>query len=388
MSGQPDGAIIVRRPHRDSLIMALPFCAVAAISVVVAVLSAIEDEGVAVPVLMAVIAVALCFVVVVKAFAARALLYPDRLEVHTGFRFGCAPRAGLLGYRAVPNARSSNHRLVLAGGGHVDVEPYVYNAPQLQSVFAHLPDLDEQDLARSTEALENDPALGATPWERRGAVARMRSVATVGNIAGFACGASLVFWRPLPGSVAVAALLLAPLALGLHIWSRGVLALDARSTDARPSLSTMLMTPLIGLAISSFYLHIVDERSLAVLALGGGCLILAAAATLDEELRGTWSLFGVATFASFFYAYGFVVYANMLLDRAPPKTYTVRVQDKHVTHGKSTTYYVDLAPWGPLAASDIRVDAGFYEAVDAGSHICIALKPGWLGIRWFDPQLC
>ena len=46
------------------------------------------------------------------------------------------------------------------------------------------------------------------------------------------------------------------------------------------------------------------------------------------------------------YGYGFVTVADTLLDHAPATTFATSVIGEHEVHGKSTTYYLDLAPGG------------------------------------------
>ncbi len=48
------------------------------------------------------------------------------------------------------------------------------------------------------------------------------------------------------------------------------------------------------------------------------------------------------------YGYGFVTVADTLLDHAPATTFATSVVGEHEVHGRSTTYYLDLAAWGPF----------------------------------------
>ena len=52
------------------------------------------------------------------------------------------------------------------------------------------------------------------------------------------------------------------------------------------------------------------------------------------------------------YGYGFVTVADTLLDHAPATTFATSVVGEHEVHGKSTTYYLDLAAWGPFAGTN------------------------------------
>jgi len=54
------------------------------------------------------------------------------------------------------------------------------------------------------------------------------------------------------------------------------------------------------------------------------------------------------------------VEANVQLDRSQGTPYAAVVQRKEVISGKSTTYRLDLSPWGPNAgANDLDIKLNF-----------------------------
>jgi hypothetical protein len=89
------------------------------------------------------------------------------------------------------------------------------------------------------------------------------------------------------------------------------------------------------------------------------------------------------------YGYGVVAHGNRLLDRSDPDVFHVEVLDKRVSTGKSTSYYLELAPWGPRTESaEAEVDRDFHDRVRPGGTVCVYLWPGALKIRWFEVWEC
>jgi hypothetical protein len=67
----------------------------------------------------------------------------------------------------------------------------------------------------------------------------------------------------------------------------------------------------------------------------------------------------------------------------------VPVTGKHTVSGKSTTYYLDLAPWGPLQKPNkISVSSSSYRDAVPGDQICLDLHPGRLQAQWYQRVDC
>ena len=87
-------------------------------------------------------------------------------------------------------------------------------------------------------------------------------------------------------------------------------------------------------------------------------------------------------------AYGAGAYLDALSTKSPVGSYVVAVQDKSVSRGRSTSYYLDLAPWGDQPARSVRVSSALYDQVDVGSNVCIDRYRGDLRVPWFNVGLC
>lgn len=81
--------------------------------------------------------------------------------------------------------------------------------------------------------------------------------------------------------------------------------------------------------------------------------------------------------------------ANGLLPQEPPAKYEVRVLGKHVSSGKSHSYYLRLPPFGPVRdAADWDVGSYMYKRLNVGDRACMYVYPGALHEPWYRVELC
>lgn len=74
---------------------------------------------------------------------------------------------------------------------------------------------------------------------------------------------------------------------------------------------------------------------------------------------------------------------NGLLDLEEPKTYPVMVEEKHISSGKSTSYYCTILLENG-ESFDLSVSKPDYEQINAGEQIVIAHHSGGLGIEYLS----
>ena len=89
------------------------------------------------------------------------------------------------------------------------------------------------------------------------------------------------------------------------------------------------------------------------------------------------------------YGYGAVEVGDTLFDGKPGVGYSSQVESKRVVSGRSETYYLQVAPWGPVEqAGEVSVPSELYEAVQPGELVCMTLHPGRLGAQWYRMGPC
>jgi hypothetical protein len=254
---------------------------------------------------------------------------------------------------------------------------------------AHFPDLNQADTeAQLTTALTRED-LGRTPEERQLQLEQARRTALVLNVAGGLAAAWLLL-HPQPYQWAVAAGLLVPLlAAGALWWHQGTLQLAEAKNSPYPSVLVALGAPALVLVLRTLFdVEFVDYGQVwplvAQLGLAYG-LLLALGARSWLFGRGTALNTGPTLLVlAFLYGYGAGTMFDTAFDEAPGRRYPAQVLSKHLSRGKTTTYYLHLTPWGPIhTAQDVTVDAGLYDYVEPGSPVHVYLYPGRLGAAWF-----
>ena len=121
----------------------------------------------------------------------------------------------------------------------------------------------------------------------------------------------------------------------------------------------------------------------------GSAMLAGAAFWRDPWLKQHRGIAVVLLLLCCSYGYGAGMQINALLDGSTPQTYRVVVTAKHVSHGKSTSYHLSLAPWGPRASGqDLMVPYSRYAVLKPGDTVCMLLRAGALGVAWSELGRC
>jgi hypothetical protein len=245
--------------------------------------------------------------------------------------------------------------------------------------LARLPDLDAAELQKSEVELLADAVAPRT-------VARVRALARGLNGAALAA----MLWGtlyPQPYRLAVAMLMVLPFAAlaALLRWP-SLLRLDGRRNDAHPQVAAAFWLPGCALGLRA----LLDYQPLTwtplVAPIAVGAVLLAVAAVLaDRSLRPRPGVWLALLLPTGFYAWGALAQLNALFDRSPPHMQETRVVEKHVDHGRHTSYHLTLAAgWpDPARETDARVSRARYHATAPGDAVTVTVRDGALGVAWF-----
>jgi hypothetical protein len=117
-------------------------------------------------------------------------------------------------------------------------------------------------------------------------------------------------------------------------------------------------------------------------------LVAAPFGTLGQGGSVPGRIFALLFFVGF-YGYGFTVVLNTQSDHGPRQSYRTLVTGKHTSSGRSTSYILELAPWGPMQKMNtISVSSREYGQATEGDSVCFALHPGALHIAWYVQRDC
>jgi hypothetical protein len=354
-----------------------------------------SPSGPASPVLLLPAAALMCFGAYLLASVARSkvVLTADAIEVHGILSVRRLARDAIAGRRLQWANRQQGWLLCPkdTSAKPLRVASSTFRADALYDAWINaLPDLDAQE-ARAAEAeIAADPELGATPAERLARLAAGQRLSKAFNIAAIAL-AVWGFFYPYPYAAALLSLAVLPwLTIAVVARSAGLYRVGRWRNDVRPVFGPALAAPAVALllrALTDF--GVLDwPRTLLFAALAA--VVLCSAVMLSDPAtrtrpHGALLWFGVACA----YGLGTIVLADSTLDRAPGNEYRVQVLGKHMTHGRSTSYYLTLAPWGPVRqVRSVSVPHRLYSETGVGSAVCIHQGPGSLGIPWYAIRSC
>ncbi|WP_462254589.1 hypothetical protein [Ferruginibacter sp.] len=120
------------------------------------------------------------------------------------------------------------------------------------------------------------------------------------------------------------------------------------------------------------------------------CLIILTILFLTHKLiakttRNKWWIYTSLIFNVSLYSYAGTYAANCTYDYSEPTIYESEVLEKTISRSRrSTTYYVEVAPWGHHYDKErISVSATQFAELNIGDKINIDLKKGLFNIPWY-----
>ena len=318
-------------------------------------------------------------------------LYPDRL-VRPGL---ISPvvlyRSDIEGVSRIHTSRSGSYFNVVAlpgRGQSVTFNGRLRSDPVFAEWLSGAPDPTLVAKAADRAKVLADDRYGSTEAER----ARRLQWAT-GIVIGFSlvC-AGLALWLgfmepPAPLSLVVALACLS-IAYALAGASSGLIVMWRPQMGVRPPALAGFL-PAAALAFRGLATgHLLTPEPLviaaAVVGLAVGLLLFQQSPMAARRLQ---SAIALGVFGALL-AYGAGAFADALSVGHPDHSYVVAVQGKHVSRGRSTTYYLDLDAWGDRPAAAVSVSSNLYYAVVEGSSVCIDHYRGDLRLPWFNIGLC
>ena len=272
-------------------------------------------------------------------------------------------------------------------GGPISFPAYVREDPVVVRWLAGALDPQDEAIKADRAAILADPAYGATQQERAARLEMARRAMVALALAGACGGAWLGFRGPLSGEMTLLAIgagligaVIVVASQGLIVWLPGA--------KARPSALGAL-GPLAGLvARAAFTVHLHDATPLMIAAAVVGVAAAGALALRPlAALGGQRAAIGVGVMAGVA-AFGAAELIDVAFDRGRPDTYATVVEDKHVSHGRSTTYTLDLAAPAGRGAESVSVGSAAYDRAQTGDTVCVVDHPGAVGAPWFELADC
>jgi heme-degrading monooxygenase HmoA len=369
------------------LILGLPFIVGGGFAIFITA----ANSGRAVEVFMPIFFIGIGLYLAAYVLRSRVVIDGTRIEVRDAFRDRAAELSEIEGFRTISSRNGKYTQLCLKEGrGKITLSQSFDTDDDYRAWFQQLTDLDARDRDVLLSEISQDAELGSTPEERLNALKQAKAINIAVIAAAVAAAVGLDFGTSNFHLLSAVILALVPVAVLLLMQRSPLLyAVFKKKADPRAELSIALVIAGFGLALGIRNLHFVSMQPILLMALPVALVYIASffnSARKSSSSLG--SVYGLLIFAGL-YSYPLVVLADTLLDTASPTSYTVPVTGKHTVSGKSTTYYLDLAPWGPLQKPNkISVSSSSYRDAVPGDQICLDLHPGRLHALWYQRVDC
>jgi len=252
------------------------------------------------------------------------------------------------------------------------------------------PNLDAINFNQEKEAILRYADFGGTEDQRAANLNHAAKIANGVNIVGVLAGGWTLF-LPRPYAYAIMASIIMPIiALVIMMNFRGLIRLNQKQGSAFPYVTYAVFAPGLALALRAMLdFNIFDYSRIWIPAvvIGVAYVVIANVVSKEFGLKSAMDYFTIVvlTTITFAYGYGAVVVVNCLFDKSVPQVFHAKVLDKRISSGKTTSYYLELAPWGERdEADEVSVPEDVYDRANINNDVNIYFMEGRFGIPWFE----
>lgn len=321
-------------------------------------------------------------------FKGRLIIYSDKVVEIGVFRDKELELSNIKGYRIDQNytyliPKSDDSKII-------KVSQYIGNKNSFnQWLYTNFNDVDLIESAQQVEEILTNKEFGRTVDEREDKLKWARYVARTINAVGSLL-AVLLFFYPRPYELITLIALIFPVFIlaSLHFFN-GLIRIDQKNNSGYPSIIYGLISPGMALALRSFLDFDILEYSnfwLPTLAVTLMTSLIMLSTTTELKFKKAADYFTAISLVGFvfIYTYGGIINYNCIYDNSEPEVYSSEVLNMRISSGKSSSYYIELKPWGPISETeDISISKGLYERLEVGESVNIYLMNGKMNIPWF-----
>jgi hypothetical protein len=316
----------------------------------------------------------------------RMIIDGTRIEVRSIFRQRSADLKDIEGFRTFRTRNGSYTKLYLKDGRGAMTISNAFNIDEdYRAWFKQLTDLDKRDRDALLDEILHERELGATPEERLAKLSNAKTWSIFVTVVSGAAAVALAFGSQILRVPSFVILVIAPVAAFFLLLRSPLLYVVFKpKADPRAELSFVLIVTGIGLVLSSTRLHFVSLEPLLPVVLPVILAYLFAFFRASQTGPSRQGSLIALLFCAGLYGAGFAMLADTISDKVPATTYSADVIGKHISRGRSTTYYLELSPWGPKASPNrLSVSSRDYGNLGVGDQVCLSLHPGSLHAPWY-----
>lgn len=250
----------------------------------------------------------------------------------------------------------------------------------------NLKDLDAIEFEKEQEEVLQNSQFGATEEERKENFVKAKRITNWYNGIGLAMMFSFIFLRNKSADI----LLLSYPWIGvlIMILSKGIIKFVSNvKRSPHPNILLGLLMPgliLLLRSVGEYDVFQLQDILLPAFIIGAILFSLLYVTGMNKAMGSVdWQIFFMLI-AAFALGFGSARQLNCEFDQSKPAVYTAAVLDHRVIHGKSSSYYLTLSPWGPRQhAEEVGIGSTLYQQAAIGDSVRVVLREGLLRIPWY-----
>lgn len=251
-------------------------------------------------------------------------------------------------------------------------------------------DLDIVQANQEKEEILNNEEFGWTTEQREMKLIKAHKAAKILNWTGGLIGA-WTFFLANPYEYAIIASVAFPIiCLIILKHFNGLIRIDERKDTAYPTIFWAIFAASLGLCLRGLLDYSIFDYSkiwTPSILIALTYIALLTIGNKEFKFNKAKDYLTIIGFSIFMFGYGFgaVVTLNCMYDKSEPKTFNATILDKRISSGKSTTYYLELTPWGQQKEIDeVSVSKDLYNKLDKNDKVNIYFMKGHFDIPWFE----
>lgn len=324
------------------------------------------------------------------AIRTRLTLTGDSMEYRSALRTRTLDRNQIEGIRTMRTRNGRYTRVYLKDNqGSFTIPASITNQDGVSQWLQPITNLDQRDAERINSELTTQSGQ-ADPSALLGNAKVLMYV-----LSALAIVASFFAFRQTPSLFvpSVITLWLLPLiAIGMLYRFPLLYGFFKQKTDPRAELSLLIIVPAFGLLFAfsaGNAAHIIHSNQILIwIAIIFIAFVAALLQPAFNSVNRTGAIVGILVIGAL-YSIGVIHTADTVPDHSVPEPYQAQVLGEHISHGRSTSYVLNLAPWGPVSDStNVDVSYRTYQSVSVGDTVCVNLHPGFLHAPWYTLTTC
>lgn len=273
----------------------------------------------------------------------------------------------------------------------IKVSTYFGKADEIvEWLSANYSDLDLVQAYQEKEEILNNEEYGWSSAQREEELIKAHKTSKILNWTGGLIGAWTLFLAN-PYEYAIIASIIFPIICIIALKHfKGLIRIDERKDTAYPTIFWAIFPASMALCLRGLLdFNIFDYSNIWTPSLLIALTYIALVTIGNKEFKFVkakdyLTIIGFSIFM-FGYGYGAVVTLNCMYDESEPETFNATILEKRISSGKSTTYYLELTPWGQQKEIDeVSVSKDLYSRLEKNDKVTINFMKGHFDIPWFE----